>query len=1090
MFGGLTSEPMIRTRMRPHTRLFALLLGCFAATALQAQVVTSGLTIEEYVNEILLGSGVQATNITYTGGDVQLGHLTGGEGTFSVDEGLVLSTDNALNLGDEDCNTYPCTDCIGNGFNDADLLTVANSVPSLIGENFSVSSVNDGCVLEFDFVAAGDTVSFNYVFGSDEYLNWVNSSYNDVFAFFLSGPGITGPYDSPAGFPDGAVNIASVPDTDPAIPITISSVNNQNNDAYYIDNPGPQSNTPCINGYTTPFTAWHEVECGETYHIKLAIADGSDTALESVVVLEAGSFQSNAVVQIDLSIDVGGPDANTIYEDCGTATLTFERPIETVLELQEMVYIDYTNSTATNGVDYGQPQPDGTLLPLPDSVVFEPFVTTVAFELVAAIDGPGEPDEVVEMVIDNVAACNGGGLETFFTFTIAEEPPPFVVTGLETEACLGYNLEVSPVVEGGYGNYTYLWECTDETTASITVSPEDDWSCFVTVGDTCGIVSETVEVAVEILEFPPFEVELGPDAVELTCGGSVAVTANASGGNGPNTGGSYDYDWYDQEDNNVPGSWWDPSSVNLQVWQGVDMLYVTVTDACGFEETDSVEVTYDIPELILDVDEVLDVLCNEDFTVGPSVTGQGPFNYQWLENGTNIWNWNQNYTGSTDADMTLEVVVTDACSQEESAIIEVEVTAPEVVVAMPEELVGPCTTLFEVEADVTSGSGGYTYTWYQDGVLMAGENGAELFLESMMNTAIEVVVNDGCGQSGTNATDITIENPPLVIELGDPINASCVDNTPIAVDIVSGSGEYVYNWQVNGTDYSTDEDITVQSYFTVPVSVSVTDGCGGAASDEVAYIIPDIPLNISISDDVTICAGDGISVEATATGGEEGFVYYWPTLNAYGPTQYLTPTQSLTYPVVATDICGWEVETETAVDVQYLFSHFTVSMLSQTEAQFTANPSPTEPFEGAFDYYWDFGDGYTSDEPNPIHQYDGLQDYTASLAVTSWIGCTDSAYTNIPGPVNFYMPTAFTPNNDGLNDAFRAHMTGVKDFEMWVFNRWGEEVFHSMNPEEPWIGEVQQGGHYAPNGIYNWVVRLKGFNTDAQEFTGTVQLMR
>lgn len=1081
-------EPTDHYRMNLRfIRFAALALALMGAFTLHAQVITSGLTLEEYVNDVLLGNGVQATNITYTGGAVQLGYMTGGDGTFSVAEGLVLSTDNAMNLGCEAGGG--CTDCLGMGFNDPDLLTVANSVPPMIGQNFNVSSVNDGCVLEFDFVAAGDTVSFNYVFGSDEYLTWINSAYNDVFGFFLSGPGITGPYDSPAGFPGGAVNIAAVPDTDPPLPITISSVNPQTNDAYYINNPG-STEAPCINGYTVPFTAWHEVECGETYHIKLAIADGSDTALESIVVLEAGSFQSNAVVQIDLTIDVGGPDANTIYEDCGTATLTFERPIETIIEMQEMVYIDYSNSTAINGVDYGQPQPDGSLLPLPDSVVFEPYVTTVSFQLVAAIDGLGEPDEVVEMIIDNVAACNGGGLETFFTFIIAEEPPPFEVTGFETEACLGYELELTPIVEGGYGNYTFDWECTGESTGTIVVTPEDDWSCFVTVGDTCGMPSQTVQIDVEILEFPPFEVSMTPDAVELVCGGSAQVTANASGGNGPGTGGSYDYDWYDQDGGNVPQDWWNPSNVNLWVWQGVETLYVTVTDACGFEETDSISVTYDIPELVVDLDETMEVLCNEQFTVGPSVSGEGPFNYQWLENGLNMWVWNQNYTTSTDADMTLEVIVTDACSQEETATIEIQVTAPEVVVSMPAELVGPCTEVFEIEADVTSGSGGYTYTWYQDGALIGGEANDVIFIESMVNTELEVVVNDGCGQSGWGATEVIIVNPPLVIELGGAIDASCVDNTPIAVEIVSGAGEYAYAWTLNGEPYSTDEDIVVQSFFTIPVAVTVVDGCGGVAADETTYIIPDIPLNLTISEDVTICAGDGISVQANASGGEDGFVYYWPTLNAYGPTQYLTPTQSLTYPVVATDICGWEVEAETEVQVQYLFSNFTVSMLSQTEAQFTATPSPEEPFEGAYAYSWSFGDGYTSDEPNPVHQYDGLQDYTASLEVVSWIGCVDSAYTNIPGPVNLYVPTAFTPNNDGLNDAFYVHLSGVKDYEMWVYNRWGEQVFHSKDPQEVWIGEVNQGEHYAPNGIYNWVVRLKGFNTDAQEYTGTVQLMR
>ena len=123
------------------------------------------------------------------------------------------------------------------GFTDPDLLDVANSVPPLIGQSFTVSSINDVCILEFDFVAVGDSISFNYAFGSNEYLTYVNTTYNDIFAFFLSGPGISGPYASPAAFPDGAINIAQVPGSNPPLPITVSSVNNVTNTEYYIDNP-------------------------------------------------------------------------------------------------------------------------------------------------------------------------------------------------------------------------------------------------------------------------------------------------------------------------------------------------------------------------------------------------------------------------------------------------------------------------------------------------------------------------------------------------------------------------------------------------------------------------------------------------------------------------------------------------------------------------------------------------------------------------------------------------------------------------------------------------------------------------------------
>ena len=111
-------------------------------------------TPEEYIQNILLGEGVTATNITYTGGISQLGYLENGSSVFSVDAGLMLNTDNAL------CDDF-CGDCLGGG-TDADLLDVANSVPPLIGQSFTVNSVNDLCILEFDFEAGGDSICLLY----------------------------------------------------------------------------------------------------------------------------------------------------------------------------------------------------------------------------------------------------------------------------------------------------------------------------------------------------------------------------------------------------------------------------------------------------------------------------------------------------------------------------------------------------------------------------------------------------------------------------------------------------------------------------------------------------------------------------------------------------------------------------------------------------------------------------------------------------------------------------------------------------------------------------------------------------------------
>ena len=142
------------------------------ATTFEAQItVDQSLTIEQYVNDVLLGEGVTATNITFEGGMDQFGYMTGGlDNGFPIEGGLILSSGNAA---DAFCANQGCIGCNGPTPTDPDLLEIANDVPPLIGESFSVSSVNDLCVLEFDFDPAGDFVSFNYIFGSEEYYEYI-----------------------------------------------------------------------------------------------------------------------------------------------------------------------------------------------------------------------------------------------------------------------------------------------------------------------------------------------------------------------------------------------------------------------------------------------------------------------------------------------------------------------------------------------------------------------------------------------------------------------------------------------------------------------------------------------------------------------------------------------------------------------------------------------------------------------------------------------------------------------------------------------------------------------------------------------------
>ena len=207
------------------------------------------------IDNALIGNGVITSNHSFIGDPSQISFFSDTLALIGMDSGFVLSTGSVDSIGvlgsdtlwwnyiydSTFTNIIDSTPFVENyflssslsGSGDPDLLTIANSVPSLIGQSFIVSSTGDAAILEFDFVPSSDTVSFNYVFTSEEYLGFVNSPFNDVFAFLISGPGITGPYASPNGFPNGAMNIAEVPNSNPSLPITISTVNDTTNSQYY-----------------------------------------------------------------------------------------------------------------------------------------------------------------------------------------------------------------------------------------------------------------------------------------------------------------------------------------------------------------------------------------------------------------------------------------------------------------------------------------------------------------------------------------------------------------------------------------------------------------------------------------------------------------------------------------------------------------------------------------------------------------------------------------------------------------------------------------------------------------------------------------
>ncbi|MFN0032057.1 MAG: choice-of-anchor L domain-containing protein [Flavobacteriales bacterium] len=1035
-----------------------------------SQIVVDSLAVEQYVQDVLLGNGVQATNISFTGCFAQIGYMHEGVANgLNIDGGVVLSSDHVKNITGVFTGLWN-TGCTPVG-GDADLLTVANSVPALIGESFSVGSINDKSILEFDFVPTGDTLQFNYIFGSNEYLEWVNSSFNDIFAFFLSGPGITGPYDSPAGFPNGAVNIASIPGTDPAIPITISSVNDQSYDDYYIDN--PNHDAIAIDGYTTVLQAFSLVQCGLTYHIKLAIADGSDGALESIVILEEGSFSSNAVVDVDLSINVGGPDANTIWEDCGEATLTFTRPPISSLQVEDMVVVTW-NGVAQMGVDYTA---------MPDTIIFPIGVSEVVLDIDAFEDGLVEGLELVQMDILNLAACNGSGLVTNFEFFIGDEPEPLVVEGYTTEICQGDTITLEPIITGGYGNFYYDWS-TGGTGATEDVGPLATTDYFLTVSDTCGMPSDDGEFTVNILVFPPLSVNIDNGDILLPCNGSVNVTATAIGGDGV-----YTYYWYDENDNNL---WGWMNSLWYGSWNGEGEINVDVTDGCGFTTTDVVNVQIDSPMLIVDMVDAVSAPCGQQYSVTVNASGGTPtYWYQWAFDGANDWTqWTNTYTGTTDEAGTLTVIVNDGCGQSETLSAEVTIDSPPIDLELVDSVEGNCTTVFNLVPVVSAGSGGFEYLWTEGGTTEG--TGATLNFNTDQTTVVTFLVTDICGAEATDQVTVNIVNPPVTVELGEDINASCIDNTLITPQLQGGSGALNFQWLVNGqVQAAITPTFTYQTFQTAEVAIVVTDLCDQTATDMLTIIIPNIPLSMDAwPPDTAICPVQQVTLSALATGGEEGFVYEWNELEILGSSVNVNPATTTIYSVTATDICGYSITDEVTVVVRPASAEFLVNSLGENNYVFTATPGISCGNEPCT-FLWEMGDGNTESTQVVEYEFDGLGSYTTTLHVTNDLGCTAYSSYTITGPPLIYIPGSFTPNGDGINDVWSVVASSLLEYEINIFNRWGEVVFNSTDPNTVWIGDTGNNpDYYAKNDVYTYVVRVKGYNSDSYTKKGIITLIR
>ncbi|CAI8317276.1 MAG: Uncharacterised protein [Owenweeksia sp. TMED14] len=493
---------------------------------------------------------------------VQFGKFYINNPAFGLDSGIVMSTTDAIDAVPGQSGSYTNNTTTPS----ANLSTVL----SAIGTS---GNLFDKGIMEFSFVAPGDSVKFDYIFASKEYTDYTCSGYNDVFGFFLIGSGING------NSAIDTVNLATIPGTN--VPVAINTINQGYPSGSYpasnclAANPNyvanssmynPNSPTAIVNypGFTDVFTAKAEVTCGSLYTIKLIIADVLDGSLNSAVFLGARSFDL-PTISLNSNFNQGNTfNDTTVVEGCKPSYLYLNRSGA----ISDTMTINFNYSgNAISGVDYAA---------LPTSVTLLPGVTNDSVPITAFDDGVVENLDTIRFVMQPVTTNCAVYPPQYKTFLITDKIPLIVSSGItqgnDTITCPGEQVILGGSYSAGQGVSNGWWG-TDTTGPSLlSVNPANTTTYYYSAIDECMGQAIVDSVTIYLQAYDSIQT-ISNSPYPICPGESLEVLSEAKKGTPP-----YAFQW-----NNGPSD----SAWTITPPKSDWYLY-EVTDGCGSVVKDSV----------------------------------------------------------------------------------------------------------------------------------------------------------------------------------------------------------------------------------------------------------------------------------------------------------------------------------------------------------------------------------------------------------------------------------------------------------------------------------------------------------------------
>ncbi len=668
------------------------------------------------------------------------------------------------------------------------------------------------------------------------------------------------------------------------------------------------------------------------------------------------------------------------------------------------------------------------------------------------------PDQIV--CAGTAVTLSGSGAVTYnwsngvidgVPFTPAIGSIVYTVTGTDANGCSSSDwVEVTvnplPVVNAGpdqtvcdgdqvtlngAGAVSYVWD--NGITDGVPFTPTLGTTTYTVTGTDANGCENTDQVDVTVNPLPI--IDAGQD--QTVCDGE-QVTLNGSG--------AVSYLW----DNGIS------DGIAFTPGLGTTTYTVTGTDANGCQNTDQVDVSVNpLP--------VVNAGANQTSCDGDQVTltGAGAVTYAWDNGVIDGVPFTPN-VGTT----TYTVVGTDANGCQNTDQVDVTVNALPVVVAGPDHSVciGDQVTL--------NGAGAVSYVW-DNGVI----DGVP-FTPVLGTTTYTVIGTDANGCENQDQVNVTV-NPLPIVNAG-PDQTGC-ENVQITLNAAGSPNLSWNNGITNGVPFT--QAVGVTTYI---VYDTLATGC--SASDTVRVEIYQNP--IVTANDANVCPGEGVVLN-----GAGAVSYSWNNGVTDGVMFY--PEQTDDYIVTGTDANGCiGRDTVTVYTHESPIADFRILQLDLTTLD------PTTGFEnlsiGATSYEWDFGDGSgISTEFEPTHTFptDEPGEYEIILTAYSAEGCPAQAvkYVHVFSDYTIYVPNTFTPDGNGANEIFKPVMEGFDpdDFELLIFNRWGDIIFESHNMEVGWDGTFAGQDYQVQDGVYTWKITAGlEFTNDTKIFVGHVSLLK